>query len=191
MRNFEERKAEIFRRSELKMKQKRQRRNRFIACGVPVFICIVGLAVGSFVLKPTKMQNAEGEKGDGLPNMSETPISNSMTVSSNDYSIYLTGYEETQIKEVQGVLRDIIYSGEKENTALQNDNQAGQTDSNKGTTSEDVVSSYMIRIRRDDGVIENYLLNETSLVNLETKVEYSLSEEQTETIRQALEIEEK
>lgn len=48
MRNFEERKAEVFRRSENRIKERRQKRNGILTAGVPICLICIVLSVTSF-----------------------------------------------------------------------------------------------------------------------------------------------
>lgn len=62
MRNFDERKAEIFRRSENRIKERRRNRNRILALCVPLCLCIAILSViylPDMMISPDKSNTAE------------------------------------------------------------------------------------------------------------------------------------
>lgn len=62
MRNFDERKAEIFRRSENRIKERKRNRNRILALCVPLCLCIAILSViylPDMMISPDKSNTAE------------------------------------------------------------------------------------------------------------------------------------
>lgn len=71
MRNFEERKAEIFRRSEARIQKRRQSRKMITLCVLPVLICVtVGSAMLFPALIPTKSEmGSSGFVNNATPEM--------------------------------------------------------------------------------------------------------------------------
>lgn len=68
MRNFDERKAEIFRRSENRIKERKRNRNRILALCVPLCLCIAILSViylPDMMISPDKSNSVEDECADG------------------------------------------------------------------------------------------------------------------------------
>lgn len=91
LRNFEERKAEIFRRSEKRIKERRQKRNGILAAGVPICLVLVVLSITSFSVHfLTKQKNAAPED-----------------VNDNDMACgsYLDGCEERTVKFISQYIR--------------------------------------------------------------------------------------
>lgn len=184
MRNFEERKEEIFRRSERIKKESRKRNVRMVSSGSLVAVLALCAMVANVVIKEPKDEKLEAPK-DAAQNVLEdneenkgNQATNSMIVSSNDFTIYQTSYEEAEVIKVQEVLRDVVY---KEELTDGDDNYAGT----QGNT-----VFYSIYITGEDGKQDRYLLSENRLVNTETKEESILNEEQMKTILEILQIEE-
>lgn len=65
MRNFEERKAEVFRRSENRIKKRKRNRNRILAMCIP--ICLV-ITVWSIMILPAMMpaNKSKNSAGEGM-----------------------------------------------------------------------------------------------------------------------------
>ena len=66
MRNFEERKAEVFRRSEKRIKERKQRRNHLIMACLPLVLCITILGAFLFPGGTPEDPGFNGAAGGGL-----------------------------------------------------------------------------------------------------------------------------
>ena len=62
MRNFEERKAEVFRRSEKRIKERIRKRNSLLAAGIPMCLVFVVLSITSFPVKEEATPPGMGEE---------------------------------------------------------------------------------------------------------------------------------
>ena len=62
MRNFEERKAEVFRRSEKRIKERIRKRNSILAAGIPLCLVFIVLSIASFPVKEAATTPGMGEE---------------------------------------------------------------------------------------------------------------------------------
>lgn len=128
MRSLEECKAEIFRRSEEKIKQRKKMRNRVLATCVPVCLCVVigaaGAFSGAFGAKSENMAQAPesaGWNGNGFGLMdAETSLGEDICVSENTSNF--TAQESVKPEEpdysnypVSGLTSKLTVTAESEN----------------------------------------------------------------------------
>ena len=102
MRNFEERRAEIFARSENRIKARARARARIIAVCVPLCLAVT---VCSIVLFPQMRHK-------GLPEATDQNISSELLVETEDFeSVVVTGSDNEKLKTIEGRGKvDAIYS---------------------------------------------------------------------------------
>ena len=62
MRNFEERKAEVFRRSEKRIKERIRKRNSILAAGIPLCLVFIVLSIALFPIKEAATPTGMGEE---------------------------------------------------------------------------------------------------------------------------------
>lgn len=128
MRSLDECKAEIFRRSEIKIKQRKKTRNRILAACIPLCLCIgigtVGFAAGGFGAKSDNMAAAPesagwNNNGFGLMD-AETFLEENICVSGNT-SAHLPGApqesEDPQYSDrpLAGITPELTVTAESEN----------------------------------------------------------------------------
>lgn len=179
MRDFEQRKAEIFRRSEDRLTQRKRRRRMIISC-VPIMICIAFLSV-------FKLPDIELETGKSAPD------AYNQTVSTEKYiSVRIQGKGEnsgyTKVIEDQEIIEKIVNSiagAESE----KNSTESSEPDENKlaGTPQDAVAgaspsrkeedSGYTITISASDGSERIYTLSEDILTD-EKNTRIFLTDEQ-------------
>lgn len=167
MRDFEQRKAEIFRRSEERLTQRKRRRRMIISC-VPIMICIAFLSV--FKLPDFKLETGKS-----------APDAYNQTVSTEKYiSVRIQGKGEnsgyTKVIEDQEIIEKIVNSiagAESE----KNSTESSEPDENKlaGAPQDAVAgaspsrkeedSGYTITISASDGSERIYTLSEDILTD--------------------------
>lgn len=179
MRDFEQRKAEIFRRSEERLTQRKRRRRMIISC-VPIVICIAFLSV--FKLPDFKLETGKS-----------APDAYNQTVSAEKYiSVRIQGKGENsgynKVIEDQEIIEKIVNSiadAESE----KNSTESSEPDENKSAGApQDAVagaspsrkeedSGYTITIAVSDGSERIYTLSEDILTD-EKNTRIFLTDEQ-------------
>ena len=129
MRNFEERKAEIFRRSEERINERRKNRRRIVACCVPLCLCI---AVLTAIYIPKKKEKSGSTNNYGYSQPAEEFPYTSLELVGNNTELSNTA----DIKDIY----EIINSAFETDSALsdQSDGRAlstAQTNQNHSETS--------------------------------------------------------
>lgn len=194
MMNFEERKAEIFRRSDERIKtRKRNAKRILLSCmSLVIFVSVIS-AVAAYPL--TKESMSDGTWGmDGL---SEDP-----TISANNYSlaypifVELTDLDSGENRNIEGCSRiiavtDILFSITEGRDRL--DSYGICTETTDSDLHKDKInkSSYEIIITReppDEEIkINAFILNGNTLTDKDTEQEYLLSDDDLEALLTALE----
>ena len=178
MRNFEERKTEIFRRSEKIISQNRKKRNTIVAC-VSLFAVV---SIFSLALIPEMNSNEEA----GNSPVPETTTSSvrfvKAQVKAYDGSLYKQFDDQNTVSELAELL---------EQAANTNENQTGsgtsETDNvvNESDDSEPVYnkSHYMIVLTDGYGNQITYFLNGKTLIQKTSGEIFILSENQMRTLK--------
>lgn len=100
MRNFEERKAEVFCRSEKRIKERIRKRNSILAAGIPLCLVFIVLSIASFPVKEAATPPGMGEKvNDG--GMHEYGGNDKDTASPEGSA----GYEENSVSFISRYIR--------------------------------------------------------------------------------------
>lgn len=161
MRSFEERKAEIFRRSEKRIKQ----RIRVLTVCIPLILC-----VGIATLAISSMGNwGLAEESNGLSEMEMHSQSNR--------EIRLSVTDEAQAARVRGIIGGLfdysvaIPDSDLEFTVTENYNKIDQ---------------YIILLPDGNSEVAEYRLVGSRLVETKTGMEYVLSERQLQELKTAL-----
>ncbi len=128
MRSLDECKAEIFRRSEIKIKQRKKMRNRILAACIPLCLCIgigtIGFAAGGFGAKSNNMAAAPesaGWNGVGFDLMDEETFYKESCDTSDNASNGMPGApqesEDPQYSErpLAGITSGLTVAAESEN----------------------------------------------------------------------------
>jgi len=203
MRNFEERKAEVFRRSENRIKERKRNRNRILAMCIP--LCLV-LTIFSVVMIPGMLpvgsDSAENENlgffsdgtadedgADGAAGSlddSKTHNYVSVTVKDGDYSnkftesstVNVVFHNIYEILEANGGYRDIT----DESGAGTGDNVEDATDATAK------VGCVIITMTSADGTERVFLLDDLTLYDQAFKKEITLTTAQRNDLLVALEL---
>ena len=185
MMNFEERKAEIFRRSDERIKTRKQNTKRILlSCmSLVIFVSVIS-AVAVYPL--TRMQ----DKSDGtwgMDSLSETPTS-----SANNYSlaypvfVELTDLGSGENRNIEGcgrisAITDILFSVTEERNRL--DNYGVHTETTDEEQRKDASNTvfYEITITREppesEKKINTFILNGNILIDKNTGQEYLLTDD--------------
>ena len=188
MREINECTAEVFRRSEKRIKERKRRRQILMAC-IPLVLCLT--LFSAFVL-PTMMPAGSSDK-NAAPESSKEQYSGalgedcdgilsagSVEVSGNGVSNYYTSAEDVQ--SIMDLLNGIVAVPETEDADDFVTN--GSTTTSRDEAYED--NGYKIVVTRSDGTTAEYLLLGTTLIDQATQEEFQMSEETYFELKDAL-----
>lgn len=186
MMNFEDRKAEIFRRSDERIKLRKRNRKRIILSCVPIVLCIGVLSV-SYTQNKLNTEPPDSFVENGLQNYSLVyPI-----------TVELTDLNSGESREIEAcydiaAVTDIIYSITEGFNQI--DNYGTSTESVDGDQYKEIIKAgfYEITITREsDGETKTsvFILSGNVLSDTETQQEYRLSDNELETLLTALGLE--
>ena len=193
MRNFEERKAEVFRRSEKRIKERKARRNHILMACIPLVLCITLL--GAFLFPGATPENPSfnGSAGGGLTEEKFESLSCPIA------KITVTGGNFSQTyKEVEDLLliSDQLYSygsrGSETNgttddgIASEGEDRKEKADDVSGSVADSANIAYTITLITHEGVKTEYQLVGKTLKNLTTKQTYNLSQTQVNELYELL-----
>ena len=189
MRSFEERKAEVFRRSENRIKERRKARSRALAVCIP--LCLI-ITVWSVTVLPAML--SANKKNSGATTERAESISGA-AYSQNEYvrieTKNSTSKDQTAVLKddpseiaeiyrlVQSMLNNIVQAGEHKTE----DQEWQQT---SGSDAYDAAPVYMIIFTETGGDQTCYMLNDHILIDNAAKKETVLTEEQYVQLLQAL-----
>ena len=204
MRNFEERKAEVFRRSEKRIKERKRNRNRILAMCIP--LCLV-LTIFSVMMIPGMLpvgtDNAENETmghisdgtGDadgavsipGSVNESKTHNFVSVTVKDGDYSNKFT--EMSSVNKVFHQVYDILEAngGYRDVTDMPGTGN-GDVQEEDASDANAKVECIIITMVTDDGSERVFLLDDLTLYDQAFNKEIELTTAQRNDLLVALEL---
>ena len=188
MRNFEERKAEVFRRSEKRIKERKRNRIRILAMCIP--ICLV-ITVWSIMILPAmfpanKSNNSAGEGMDIMGGVDGTEAAFVRVEVVSTGTATQSSIQKDDVNEVAQIYYSVQSSfvnsggGNKESAKEEAEDDV-LTEENKdylqsGTTN--LSSGYRIIFTTENGAQTTYLLTGDKLVNEATKQETILTEDQ-------------
>ena len=195
MRNFEERKAEVFRRSEKRIKERKQRRNHILMACIPLVLCITIL---SAFLCPNVTPDGAADPGDTRPVVDgmgsdgftslSCPIAK-ITVSGNNFSI-----SHTEVADLL-LISDQLYSygtrapssnGTTDNVVDEDDVPKDNGEDVSGSIMDSANAAYTITMVTHEGVKTEYQLVGKTLTNLTTNQTYKLTQTQANELRTLL-----
>ena len=170
MRNFEERKAEIFRRSKERINEKRKKRNRIISICIPVLICLGAYSI--FILPammPATMPSDPNAADDTHQEIADEVIIYPVSVEffNNDGNLICSYTENEKIMQLCTVTDSII----NENSTLNESEDIALTEN-----SYSVVFTYNTNGKSTYKVIGN------TLFNTATEKYYTITPEQKATL---------
>lgn len=173
MRSFEQRREEIFRRSDERIKAKKRRRSRLIAVCVPLALC-VGL------LWISRSPREGGESVTDFHSVTEgtTPADGALdgtdqTGSYNGSALYFS--DAAQVERIMQIIDSLSGSG----------NLQDGSDSIDGVSGLDPQYEYTILLENGSGTAA-YTLSGSTLIDQQTFVTYKLSEQELFELKQAL-----
>ena len=188
MRNFEERKAEVFRRSEKRIKERKRNRIRILALCIP--LCLV-ITVWSIMILPAmlpanKSNNSAGEGMDIMGGVDGTEAAFVRVEVVSTGTATQSSIQKDDVNEVAQIYYSVQSSfvnsggGNKESAKEEAEDDV-LTEENKdysqsGTTN--LSSGYRIIFTTENGAQTTYLLTGDKLVNEATKQETILTEDQ-------------
>ena len=195
MRNFEERKAEVFRRSEKRIKERKARRNHILMACIPLVLCITIL--GAF-LHPNVTPDGAADPGDTSPVVDgmgsdgftslSCPIAK-ITVSGNNFSI-----SHTEVADLL-LISDQLYSygtrapssnGTTDTVVDEDDVPKDNGEDVSGSIMDSANAAYTITMVTHEGVKTEYQLVGKTLTNLTTNQTYKLTQTQANELRTLL-----
>ena len=193
MRNFEERKAEVFRRSEKRIKERKARRNHILMACIPLVLCITLLGAFLFPGATPEDPSFNGSAGGGLTEEKFESLSCPIA------KITVTGGNFSQTyKEVEDLLliSDQLYSygsrGSETNgttddgIASEGEDRKENADDVSGSVADSANIAYTITLITHEGVKTEYQLVGKTLKNLTTKQTYNLSQTQVNELYELL-----
>ena len=188
MRNFEERKAEVFRRSEKRIKERKQRRNHILMTCIPLVLCLT--IFGAFLfpqlddLKQAPESNNEHYFSGAMGTEADGGLfAGSVEVSGNGVSSYYTSVEN-----VQGIMRLIngIVAVPETDDADKDENFVVEDSTSTELKGDHKENGYRILVKRSDGSSAEYLLVGSMLIDQATQNEFYMSEETSKELKDAL-----
>ena len=190
MRSFEERKAEVFRRSENRIKERRKARSRALAVCIP--LCLI-ITVWSVTVLPAMLPVNNKNSGAAAERAENT--SDAIYYSKNEYvrieTKNSTAEDQTailkkdpeEIAEAYRLVQSMLNGNEQNDNHRTEDHEQQQT---AGGNANKAASAYKITFTATDGNQTCYMLNDHVLIDIGTNKETVLTEEQYVQLLQAL-----
>lgn len=199
MRNLNECQAEVFRRSEKRIKARKQRRNHILMACIPLVLCIT--LFSAFVLpdlapdKSTDPGIADGSDG-AIGGLSENkqesppcPIAK-ITVAGSDFSQSYTDVSDVLLISAQ--LSSYTYLAPESNEAMDESTrgdgfkESANGSDPLGSLADLETTGYTISLVMPDGSKLVYCLTDDTLKNLTTNQTYPLSQNQVAELKELL-----
>lgn len=167
MKNFEERKAKIFRRSEERINERKKKRNRIILICIPLLICLGAYSI--FIL-PAMMpaESADDNVHQELADSIIYPVTVEFFDSNGNLESVYTKAEETD--RICTVLNSII-----------NENDYQEESSNE-SFSVSGTDNYSISITDNIGSLTTYTVSGNTLFNTKTNESHHITDQQKDTL---------
>ena len=187
MRELHECQAEVFRRSEKRIKERRARRNHILMACIPLVLCLTIFGAFLFPQMDDLKQAPESsnEQFSGAMGTDEVGglFAGSVEVSGNGVSSYYTSVEN-----VQGIMRLINGIVAVPETNDGDDLRDYITDESTSTDKNENYqeSCYKIVVKRSDKTSTEYLLVGSVLIDQTTHQEYPVSEDAMKDLKNAL-----
>lgn len=187
MRELHECQAEVFRRSEKRIKERKQRRNHILMVCIPLILCVT-IFGGLFLPNLDDFKGAPESSDELLYSGTGTEaagglFTGSVEVSGNGVSSYYTSVEN-----VQGIMRLINGVVAVPETNDGDDLRDYITDESTSTDSNENYQEncYKILVKRSDGSSTEYLLVGSLLIDQTTQQEYPVGEATMKDLKNAL-----
>ena len=188
MRNFEERKAEVFRRSEKRIKERKQRKNHILMTCIPLVLCLTIFGAFLFPQMDDLRQAPESSHDQFSGAMGTEAVgglfTGSVEVSGNGVSSYYTSVENVQgiISLINGIVAipETEVDGSDDRDYITDENESTNI---KGDPKEE---GYKILIKRSDGSTSEYVLVDSQLIDQATQMVFPMREETCNDLKRAL-----
>lgn len=187
MRNLNECQAEVFRRSEKRIKERKQRRNHILMACIPLVLCIT--IFGAFVFPGMDSRNRAPESSDELyfgamgTDAAAGLFVGSVEVSGNGISHYYTSVEDVQ--GIISLLNKIVAIPET-NDGSGTDNGVAEDSASTDLKENYNDKGYKIIVKRSDGSIAEYLLVGSLLIDQTAEEEFHMGEDTCKDLKEAL-----
>lgn len=188
MRELHECQAEVFRRSEKRIKERKARRNHILMACIPLVLCLT--IFGAFLFPQMDDLKQAPESGNeqyfgamGTDTMGGV-ITGSVEVSGNGISSFYSTEED--VLEIMRLINGIVAIPETESDG--SDDRDYITDENHSTEQKEnqKEKGYTILLKRGDGSSTEYLLVGSLLIDQTTQQEYPVSENTMKDLKNAL-----
>ena len=191
MRDFEERKAEVFRRSKKRIKEREQRRKHILLTCIPMVLCIMMLGV--YVLPEMRAENSPD--GVIVPEFSDTN-SAAETVEDCLHSLFTGTVEvsgngvshsyssDRDVQQILGLINDIVANPEDDYD--ESHRGFSVNESLVADVNEKKDESYKILVRHSDGTETKYLLAGNMLIDQSTLENFHMDEATCFALKHAL-----
>lgn len=191
MRNFEERMAEISRRSEKILAKRKNRRRMILVVCIPLVLCVGILAL----TRPTGTESKQASMATNVPKPEaydgSTNTVTGIQISGGDISLSYTDAQQIQLFRAQ--LDNYTspacgYAGEDlENSKAENaPEDDGEKYYTQNSIADESIVSYTITFVMDDGSMTQFRLIGSILENLTTGEVFVLTDEQASQLNQLL-----
>lgn len=187
MRELHECQAEVFRRSEKRIKERRARRNHILMACIPLVLCLTIFGAFLFPQMDDFKQAPESSNEQFSGTMGKDEVgglfAGSVEVSGNGVSSYFTSAEN-----VQGIMRLINGIVAVPETNDGDDLRDYITDESTSTDANENYQEncYKIVIKRSDGNSTEYLIVGSVLIDQATQQEYPVKEDTMKDLKDAL-----
>ena len=193
MKSLQECQAEVFRRSEKRIKERKQRRKHILMVCIPVVM--VGLCA-AFVLPglygPTKSAETAPGAADGLTaDMIESMTDSVVEIQVESTNVCYSYSSSTELQTITGQLEDFSTrapaSGEFSDEAKENKKEDAPQEDDRSYPMEDAASpGYAITLILEDGGRTEYYLIGNILENCTEGYRYILTQQQLEELKTLL-----
>lgn len=192
MRDLQECQAEVFRRSEKRINEIKQRRKHALVACVPLALCLAVISVFAFPeMKPTDI-HGEGVTTNPAYEMFATTAGNDVTLERFAGSVNISGkgisLSYTSEDTVQGIIQmldQIVFDSEKNDVDQFRDFTINQ-DVSTGVCESNKKKGYKIFIKRNDETSAEYLLLGSLLIDQNTQKQFRMDEETYVALKNAL-----
>lgn len=171
MKNFEERKAEIFRRSEKRISERKKKRKRIFSICIPLLICIGAYSI--FIL-PAMMPAGSADSNAEYQELADSIIyPTTVKILNNDGNLLFTYTQAQEIANICNAIDSIIIINENPTEEISTEKIAHEV--------ADEISpadSYSIMIVYNTGNTTTYTISENTLFNTSTNNYYVLTDQQ-------------
>ena len=202
MRNFEERKAEIFRRSEKRIRERKRNLHAVLALCIPLCLILAALSV-------TLLPSMDLVSHDGAENVQEDGVKDEMAAMDDaDATVLVHSFVSVEVKgtglnseyhsviesapEVTGVFEQIysiLILHESHNDIVGEFNESEDGFGSEGLKDQGAnskASGYTVTMITAKGIKRTFILTENKLYDAKTNMEIDLTDGQTEDLRWAL-----